>query len=166
MTEAAGGRAGRSLPVRDVEHADVAADDRGELAGAGIVGPQRPPDAQEVGAKPERVAALNGAGRLDAAERRDARGERPPLEHGGLTRAVGLARPERDGAAVGDQQRVEDVDEVRVVVGLGVEDADGDPEPFEDETRPSLAAREIEVDGPRKPQPSTSKPARRPVRAP
>ena len=42
--------------------ADVAADERGELAGAGVVGPQRPPDAEQVGPEPERVAALDRAG--------------------------------------------------------------------------------------------------------
>ena len=40
---------------------------------------------------------------------------RPGLERGGLGRAVRLAGPERDGAAVGDQQRIERVDEVRAV---------------------------------------------------
>ncbi len=106
---------GRALPVRDVEDADVAADERGQLVDAGVVRPQRPPDAEQVRPQPERVAALDRAGRLDPPERRDAGRVRPRLEDGRLAGPVRLARPERDRAAVGDEQRVERVDEVRVV---------------------------------------------------
>ena len=75
------------------------------------------------GPEPERVAALERARRLDPAERRDAARPRPRLEDAGSPARFGLPGPERDRAAVGDEQRVEDVDEVRVV-GLGVEDVD------------------------------------------
>ena len=71
------------------------------------------------------------------------------LEDRRLARAVRLAGPERDRAAVGDQQRVEHVDEVRVVVGLRVEDVDDDAEALErlDEAV-VLAPGAVEVDRP------------------
>ena len=78
-----------------------------------VVGPQRPPDAEQVRPQPERVAALDRARRLDPPERRDAGRGRPRLDGGRLRGPVRLAGPERDRAAVGHQQRVEGVDEVR-----------------------------------------------------
>ena len=69
----------------------------------------------------------------------------------------GLPGAERDRAAVGDEQRVEDVDEVRVV-GLGVEDVDARPEAVErvDEAV-VLAARGSRSTGRRKPCAGSSK---------
>ena len=118
---------GRAAPVRHVEDAHVTADDGRQLARARIVRPERPPDAEQVGAKPERVATLDRPGRLDAPERRDPGGRRPGLDRRRLAGPVRLAGPERDRAAVGHQQRVERVDEVRTV-GLGLEDVDRRPE--------------------------------------
>jgi hypothetical protein len=102
----------RPAPVRHVEDPHVAADQGRELPSAFRVGAQRPADAQQVRPQPERVAALDRAGRLDPPDRRDACLGRPGLERGRFDPAVRLARPERDGAAVGHQQRIERVDEV------------------------------------------------------
>ena len=106
---------GGPLPVREVEDPDVALDDRVELAGALGVGAQRPADAQQVGPEPERVATLDRARRLDPGQRRHAALVEPGLGEQLLALAVGLARPERDRAPVGHQERVELVDEVRRV---------------------------------------------------
>ena len=136
----------RALPVRDVEDPHVPAGDRRELARPGVVGAQRPPDAQEVRPEPERVAALDRAGPLDPAQGRDAAAQGPGLQDVRLARAVGLARAQRDGAAVGDHQRVEDVDEVGIV-RLGVQDVDRRAEARQGLHEPVvLAARGVEVD--------------------
>ena len=95
---------GGAAPVRHVEDPDVAADDLRELARARVVRPQRPPDAEQVRPKPERVAALDRPRRLDPAGRRDPRGLRPRLEERGLARAVRLAGPQRDRPAVADER--------------------------------------------------------------
>ena len=84
------------------------------------VRPQRPADAEQVRPQPERVAALDRAGRLDAAERSGC--PRPCVQASrmaGSPGAVRLAGSERDRAAVGDEQRVEGVDEVRVAGRVG-----------------------------------------------
>ena len=80
-----------------VEDPHVATDDLGELAGAGVVRPERPPDAQQVRPQPERVAALDRARRLDPAGRRDPGGARPGLEDRGSPARFGL--PGRSGIA-------------------------------------------------------------------
>ena len=68
------------------------------------------------------------------------------LERRFLAAARLLARAQRDGAAIGDQQRVEDVNRVRAEAGL-VEDVDLDPELVEQlHERRMLASREIEID--------------------
>ena len=85
-------------------------------------------------------------GAVDAPERRDAGRLGPGLQQRRLAGAVRLAGAERDGAAVGHEQRIERVDEVRIV-GLGLEDVDRRPEPGQDlEERVVLAARNVEVD--------------------
>ena len=154
---------GRAPPVRDVEDPDVAADDLGELPRPRVVRPERPPDAQQVRPQPERVAALDRPRRLDPAGRRDPGGERPRLDDAGLAGPVRLARPERDRAAVGDQQRVEDVGEIRVVVaGRLVEDVDGGAQSRQriDETRRARAApgRGRPAGGSRSPASSNARP--------
>ena len=119
---------GRAAPVRHVEDPDVAPDQAGELPRALGVGPQRPPDAQQVRPEPEGVAALDRAGRLDPPDRRDPGGARPGLDGGRLGRPVGLARPERDRPPIGHQQRIEGVDEIgRLELGLERVDADAQP---------------------------------------
>src|SRR5690349_7330843 len=136
---------GRSFPVRDVEYAHVAADDLRELVRACGVRSKGPADAEKVRAQPERVAALDGPGRLDPPERRDAGRTGPALEDGRLSGAVRLAGTERDGPTIRDQQRVEGVDEIRVI-GLLLEDVDGRPKPRQDvDERRVFAAREREV---------------------
>ena len=135
------------LPVRDVEDPHVAADERGELPRAGVVRAQRPADAEQVRPQPERVAALDRARRLDPA--------RPSgcpaavvqrLEGRRLAGAVRLAGPQRDRAAVGDEQRVERVDEVRAV-GLASSTWTVGPSAGEDvDEGVVLAPRDVEVD--------------------
>jgi hypothetical protein len=71
----------------------------GELPRAGVVRPERPPDAQQVRPQPERVAAFDRPWRLDPARGRDPGRGRPRLEERRLAGPVGLARPERDRAA-------------------------------------------------------------------
>ena len=66
--------------------------------------------------QPEGVAAVDGARRLDPADRGDAVAVRPALDHQLLALPAGLARAQRDHAAVGDQDRVEGVGEVGVVL--------------------------------------------------
>ena len=114
---------GGPAPVRDVEHPDVAADQRPELPGALRVRAQRPPDAEQVRAEPERVAALDRAGRLDPADGRDPGRARPGFDGVGFGRAIRLARAKRDRAAIGHEQRIERVDEVGRLE-LDVEDVD------------------------------------------
>ena len=96
----------------------------GQLASAVVVGPQRPPDAQagRVGARTCRRPRSCPARSIRPSVGMPA-ARRPRLERRGLGSPVGLARPERDGATVGDQQRVEGVDQVGIV-GLVVEDVD------------------------------------------
>ena len=74
----------------------------------------------------------------------------------------GLAGAERDRAAVGDQERVEDVGEVRVVVAAGlVEDVDGHAEPGQRvDERVVLPAGPIEVDRAEEPARTASSYAR------
>ncbi len=134
------------LPVRDVEDPHVTTDERRELPCAGVVRAKRSTDAEQVRAKPERVAALDGPGRLDPAGRGDPGGPRPGLERVGLGRPVGLAGPKRDGTAIGHQQRIEGVHEVGAVE-LRVEDVDTRAERRERRHEGvMLAARELEVD--------------------
>ena len=122
----------RAAPPRQVDDPDLAADDRGQLAGAGVVRPEGPPDHEEAVAEPHRVAGLDGARRLDPAGRRDPAGGQSTLDDRRLARAVRLARPERHGAGVGHEERIEDVDEIGVVgqvVGRAVaQDVDADAE--------------------------------------
>ncbi len=106
---------GRPAPVRNVEDSNVAADERGELPGAGVVRSQGPPDAEQVGTQPQRVAALDSAWRLDPSDGRDALAAGPGLDRRGLSGTIRLPRPERDGATIGDEERVERVDEVRAL---------------------------------------------------
>ena len=63
-------------------------------------------------------------GRLDPPDRRDAVGQRPGLDRRRLDLPVRLARSQRDRAAVGDQERVEGVQQVRAV-DLRLEQVDG-----------------------------------------
>ena len=94
---------------------DHPADQRRQLPGALIVGPQRSADAEQVGLEPERVARLDRARRLDPAGRRDARVIEPALHDLRLVAPVRLAGPEGNRAGVGHEERVEDIDEIRVV---------------------------------------------------
>src|SRR5512142_868721 len=123
------------MPVRDVEDPDVATRDLAELAGALGIRPERPPDAEEVRAEPERVATLDGAGRLDPTGGRDPRRPRPRLERARLEPPAGLARPERDRAGIRDEERIEGVDEIGAVE-LGVEPVDPRPERRQDLDEP------------------------------
>ena len=137
----------RALPVRDVEDTHVATDDLGESGGTGRIRAKRPADAEQVRPQPERITAFDRPGRLDPAERRDARCDGPALEHRRLFGAVGFPGTQRDGAAVRDQQRVEGVDEIRVV-RLLVKDVDRRAEARQDvhEGR-VLATRDLQVAG-------------------
>ena len=120
--------------------ADVAADDLGELAGARVVRPQRSTDAEQVRPEPERVAAFDRR-RAPRSGRRS--GSRPPSSMprraSGSPDRFGL--PGRSGIAPRsrDQQRIERVDEVRIV-GLGVEDVDRRAEPIERLDEPVVLA--------------------------
>ena len=138
---------GGTAPVRHVEDADIATDEARQLPRAGIVGAQRPPDAEQVRPQPERVAALDRPGRLDPPHRRDPRGRRPGLEDRGLAGPIRLAGSQGDGPAIGHEQRIERVDEVGAV-GLRLQDVDGGPEAREHRgERVVLALRELEIDG-------------------
>ena len=80
------------------------------------------------------------------ATRRHAAGVEPGLDEELLAAPVRLARPERDRATVGHEERVELVDEVGRVA-LGVELVDGRPEARQQlRERVVLAARDLEVD--------------------
>ena len=126
--------------------ADVALDDRVELACALGVGAQGPADAQQVRSEPERVTALDRPRILDPADRRHAALIQPGLFEQLLAAPVGLARPERDRALVGDEQRVELVDEIRRIA-LGVELVDRRPEPRQElDEGVVLALGDVEVD--------------------
>src|SRR5450759_1037012 len=96
-------------PVRDLEDADVAAEDCRELPRPGVGGAERPRDAEEVGPKPERVPAVDGPRRPNPAQRRDSANVHPPLELGLLTAPGRLAGAEGDGAPIGDEEGVERV---------------------------------------------------------
>jgi len=136
----------RPAPVRDVEDAHLPADQARELPSALRVRAQRPPDAEQVRAEPERVATFDRAGRLDASDGRDAGGLRPRLDRRRLRDAIWLARSERDRPSVGHEQRVEGIDEVRRVE-LDVEEMDARAEPGQGlDERIVLATRDREVD--------------------
>ena len=117
-----------------------------ELPGALGVRAQRPPDAEQVRAEPERVAALDRAGRLDPADGRDPGRARPGLDGVRFGRAIGLARAKRDRAPIGHEQRIERVHEVGRLE-LDVEDMDPRTEPGQRlDERIVLALRDLEVD--------------------
>jgi hypothetical protein len=138
---------GRPAPVRHVEDAHIAPDQRRQLAHALIVRPQRPADAEQVRPEPEGVPALDRAGGFDPADGRDSCGRRPRLDRGRLARSVRLARPKRDRAPIGHEERVVGVDEIRVA-DLGVERVDRRPERGEQiHERVVLALGDREVDG-------------------
>src|SRR6187397_740702 len=65
---------GGAAPVRDIEDPDIATDELGELSRSLRVRSERPTDAQQIRTEPERVAALDGPGRYDPAQRLDAGG--------------------------------------------------------------------------------------------
>ena len=102
---------------------------------------------QKRSGRSQKVSPLDRARRLDLAQRRDAGRRRPALEDGGLVGPVRLPRPKRDGAAIGDEQRVEGIDEVRVV-GLLVEHVHRRPKAREDVDEGGvLGARDLEIAG-------------------
>ena len=137
---------GRSVAIGHVEHLDPPADDVGQLGRARSVRPKRPTDAEQVGPKPERVAAIHGARGIDAPDGRDPVSGRPGLECGFLAQAIRLAGPERDRAAVGHEQGIERVDEVGRA-GLGLELVDPDTELGQEVgERVVLSTGELEVD--------------------
>jgi hypothetical protein len=135
-----------STPVRQIEDANLATDLRRELTRAGVVGAQRSPDAEQVRPQPERVAALDRAGPLDPPHGRDAGGVRPRFDHGRLGAPRRLAWSQRDGAAVGDDQRIVGVGEVDQV-RLAAQPVDPDAKLGQQVAeRIVLALGEIQVD--------------------
>ena len=139
---------GRAAPVRDVEDADVATDERGELArprpswsaasGRCRTGPGRSQNVSPPSIVPG--ASMRPSVGMPAAvvQASMAAGSRRPVR---------LARPERDRAAVGHQQRVEGVDEVRASSSSVVEHVDARAERREQlDERVVLAPRDVEVD--------------------
>lgn len=123
MTESRWTSLAWAAPVGQVEDADVDVHEVGELVGAGVVGAERSADAEQIGAQPQGVAALDRAWCLDAAVDGDAVGPGPGLDQRRLAGAVGLARPERDGTGIGHQDGVKGVDQVRVI-GLRLQGVD------------------------------------------
>ena len=114
--------------------------------GAVRVGPQRPPDAEQVRPQPERVAALDVPGASIRPIVGIPNAVVQASSAAGSGRPIGLARPERDRAAVGHQERVEGVDEVGRRE-LRLEDVDPRSERGEDvDEGVVLATRELEVD--------------------
>jgi hypothetical protein len=71
-------------PVRDIEDPDIPTDQGGQLTSALVVRAQRLADAQQIRAKPERVATLDRPWGRYAPGGRDAERRRPGLQGGRL----------------------------------------------------------------------------------
>ena len=106
---------GAAVPVRQVvrEHLGVG-EERRELLDARGVRAVAAADEQGLAVEPERVAAVDRAGRLDPSGDRDAGLREIVLERRRLAQPLVLARAEQHGAALADEQRVVGVDRVGV----------------------------------------------------